>query len=585
VPPVAFDRFYRYDDLTELLRGWAEESPRLFRLDSIGQSFEGRDIWLATITNFDTGPDAEKPAFLIEANIHAIEVTGSAAALHLIHRLLSGYGDDPKVTRALDTRAFYVIPRLNPDGAEIALADRPRFIRSSVRPWPLPEPEDGLHAEDLDGDGRILMMRVPDPNGAWKTHPEEPRLLVRREPDEGPEDGTFYRVFWEGEIRNYDGVTIKVPRPVEGLDLNRNFPVDWKPEGDQLGAGPFPTSEPEIRAYVQAVVDRPNVTGHIAYHTFSGVHLRPYSGRPDDEFPTPDLRAYKILGKEAERLTGYPAISIFHDFKYDPRQTISGSASSWFYEFLGVFAWTTEFWSPQRQAGIENYQYIEWLRDHEPEDDLKLLRWSDDALDGQGYVDWYPFEHPQLGQVELGGWNAMYCWGNVPPHLLEREIAPHADFALFHLLVSPRLEVHSLAVEEVAEGSYHVTLVLHNTGWLPTYVTHKAQERKAVRPIEVELRLPEGALVVSGKEKEEAGQLEGRVQRRSLLGWFSDDSTKDRAKLEWVIEAPEGGTLELEARHQRAGTVRESVELGSAPRRREREAAAAPTGARARPER
>ena len=585
MPPVAFDRFYRYDDLTELLRGWAEESPRLFRLDSIGQSFEGRDIWLATVTNFDTGPDDEKPAFLIEANIHAIEVTGSAAALHLIHRLLSGYGDDPKITRALDTRAFYVIPRLNPDGAEIALADRPRFIRSSVRPWPLPEPEDGLHAEDLDGDGRILMMRVADPNGAWKTHPEEPRLLVRREPDEGPEDGTFYRVFWEGEIRNYDGVTIKVPRPVEGLDLNRNFPVDWKPEGDQLGAGPFPTSEPEIRAYVQAVVDRPNVTGHIAYHTFSGVHLRPYSGRPDDEFPTPDLRAYKILGQEAERLTGYPAISIFHEFKYDPKQTIAGSASSWFYEFLGVFAWTTEFWSPQRQAGIEDYGYIEWLRDHEPDDDLKLLRWSDDALDGRGYVDWYPFQHPQLGQVELGGWNAMYCWGNVPPHLLEREIAPHADFAVFHLLVSPRLEVHSLAVEEVAEGSYHVTLVLHNTGWLPTYVTHKAQERKAVRPIEVELHLPEGAVVVSGKEKEEAGQLEGRVQRRSLLGWFSDDSTKDRAKLEWVIEAPEGGTLEIEARHQRAGTVRESVELGSASRQREREGAAAPTGARARPER
>jgi hypothetical protein len=186
--------------------------------------------------------------------------------------------------------------------------------------------------------------------------------------------------------------------------------------------------------------------------------------------------------------------------------------------------------------------------------------------------------------VELGGWDVMYCWGNVPPHLLEREIAPHADFALFHLLVSPCLEVHSVAVEEVAEGSYHVTLVLHNTGWLPTYVTHKAQERKAVRPIEVELRLPEGAEVVSGKEKEEAGQLEGRVQRRSMLGWFSDDSTKDRVKLEWVIEAPEGGTLEIEARHQRAGTVRESVELGEASRRRERQAAAAPTGARARPE-
>ena len=72
------------------------------------------------MTNTETGPAPEKPAFLIEANIHAIEVTGCAAALHLIHRLLAEHGTDDQVTRALDTRAFYVIPRLNPDGAELA---------------------------------------------------------------------------------------------------------------------------------------------------------------------------------------------------------------------------------------------------------------------------------------------------------------------------------------------------------------------------------------------------------------------------------------------------------------------------------
>ena len=166
MPEVRFDRFYRYDELTEILRGWADERPDLYRLDSIGASFEGREIWLCTLTNFETGPDLEKPALLIEANIHSLEVTGTTAALHLIDRLLSGYGEDPRVTHVLDTRTFYVLPRLNPDGPELALADRPRFIRSSTRPWPLAEQVDGLHEEDLDGDGRILMMRLPDPNGA-----------------------------------------------------------------------------------------------------------------------------------------------------------------------------------------------------------------------------------------------------------------------------------------------------------------------------------------------------------------------------------------------------------------------------------
>jgi murein tripeptide amidase MpaA len=562
VTPVQYDHFYRYDELTATLQAWAEEAPQLFRVESIGKSYEGRDIWLATITNFETGPDREKPALLVDANIHSVEVTGCSAALHLIHRLLTGYGSDQKVTRALDTRTFYVIPRINPDGAELALADRPRFLRSSVRAYPLPEEEDGLHQEDLDGDGRILMMRVPDPNGSWKLHADEPRMMIRREPNDGPEDGEFYRLLWEGRIRNFDGVTIKVAPPLERLDLNRNFPMEWTPEADQRGAGPYPTSEPEIRALVQAIVDRPNITGAIAYHTFSGVHLRPYSAYADEHLPTEDLRAYELIGAEGTKLTGYPAISVFHEFKYEPKESIKGTEDDWAYDHLGVFAWTTEFWSPQRQAGLTDFKYIEWIRDHSPEDDLKLLQWSDEKLDGQGYVDWYPFEHPQLGRVELGGWNLMYCWANVPPPLLEQEVAPHSEWAIFHLLISPKLEIRSLDVERLGPDAHHVRLVLENTGWLPTNVSKKALERSAVRPLEVELTLPEGAKVVAGEKKVEAGQLEGRVHRRSVFWWGSDDSTTDRTKVEWVVEAPNGGTLTIEARHQRAGTVRRDVNLG-----------------------
>ncbi len=556
-PP--YDHFVRYAELTELLQEWAGERPELLQVESIGASYEGRDIWLATVTNTATGPAAEKPAFLIEANIHAIEVTGCAAALHLIHRLLAEHGTDDQVTRALDTRAFYVIPRLNPDGAELALADRPRFVRSSVRPYPLADPLDGLHEEDLDGDGRILMMRLRDPNGAWKPHPEEPRLLVRRDPVE--EGGEYYRVLWEGAIRNYDGVTITLAPNVAGLDMNRNFPMEWEPEAASRGAGPYPTSEPEIRAMVEAVVERPNITGHIAYHTFSGVHLRPYASYADDHFPTGDLRAYKQIGEEATRITGYPAVSVHHDFKYDPKTSIKGSAHDWLYDHMGVFSWTTEFWSPQRRAGIEDYHFIEWLRDHPPEDDLKLLRWAEQELGDPAYVDWYPYEHPQLGEVELGGWDMFYCWANVPPHLLEAEVAPHSELAIWHLLISPRLELHSLEVDRVGETAWHIRLVVHNTGWLPTQVADKAVERNIVRPLEVELTLPEGARLRAGELRTELGQLEGRVHKRSLLGWWSEDSTTERAKAEWVVEAPEGGTVAIEARHQRAGVLRVDAEL------------------------
>jgi hypothetical protein len=441
---VRFDRFYTYAELQQTLEAWAGEFPGLLTIESIGKSYEGREIQLATVTNLETGPPEEKPAVFVHAQIHAMEFTGTTAALNLLGRLLHGHGSDQRVTQALDTRTFYVVPRVNPDGADAGLADG-RFRRSSVRPYPHEEPQDGLHREDVDGDGRLLMMRLRDPNGSWKPHADDPRLLIARQPDDF--EGEFFRVYPEGMIQNWDGVTVTIAPVLEGLDLNRNWPADWAPEGDQLGAGPYPTSEPEVRALVDAIVDRKNITSYLGYHTFSGVHLRPYSGRPDDDFPTTDLWAFKLMGEEATRLTGYPAISIFHDFKYDPKLVIKGGDIDWVYDFLGVFAWVTEFWSPQRTAGLTDYHFIDWIRDHPPEDDLAILKLADDI--GEGYVDWYPFEHSQLGPVELGGWDLVRFWFNPPLSRLEREVEPHADFALFLALVSPRLEIRSFDADAV----------------------------------------------------------------------------------------------------------------------------------------
>ena len=144
MPNIKFNRFYRYAELARLLKAYAKEYPNLIRLESIGKSYEGRDVWLVTATNFKSGEDAEKPAFWVDGNIHASEVTASAAALHLIHSLVTKYKTDEKTKRALDTRAFYIVPRVNPDGAEWALADKPKLVRSSTREYPFTDdPLDG----------------------------------------------------------------------------------------------------------------------------------------------------------------------------------------------------------------------------------------------------------------------------------------------------------------------------------------------------------------------------------------------------------------------------------------------------------
>ena len=220
LPTPRFDEFYRFDPLTELLFAYAEARPNLVSVRSIGQSHEGRDIWVLVLTNTATGADLDKPAFWLDGNIHAAELAASTTCLYYLNDLLTKYGAPDEagrqVTHLLDTRVIYMVPRLNPDGAELALADRPRHIRSSTRPYPYDEvPVDGLTIEDVDGDGRILSMRVPDPHGGYKKHADDPRLMVAREP--GEFGGEYFRLIPEGFIKHHDGLTVTVNKDREGL--------------------------------------------------------------------------------------------------------------------------------------------------------------------------------------------------------------------------------------------------------------------------------------------------------------------------------------------------------------------------------
>lgn len=558
MPKVDFDRYYRYDELTELLRGFADETPAFVDLESIGKSYEGRDIWLLTVTNKSTGAAADKPAFWCDGNIHASEVSASAAVMNILTQLLEGYGKEPNTTRALDTRAFYLVPRVNPDGAEWALADVPKIIRSSTRPYPYDE-EDfyGLERQDVDKDGRILSMRIKDAHGAWKISEEEPRLMQRREPDEY--SGEYYRLLPEGIYHNFDGLVLRGKKVKEGLDLNRNFPNQWRLEHEQFGAGPYPTSEPEIRALVDAIVKRPNICGAVTFHTFSGVHLRPPSTKPDDDIPAEDLWNYKKIGQKGEELTGYPAISNYHEFRYHPKEVITGVFDDWMYEHRGVFAWTTEIWSPQRQAGITDYKYIEWFRDHPFEHDIALLKWSDEKLGGKGYVDWYPFEHPQLGQVELGGWDPQYAFRNPPPDHLEKEITPFASWIVWQALASPKLEVYKTDVNRNGDTTV-IRFAIDNTGWLSTYVTRVAKDKKLCRGVVGEIELSDGVKLLSGLLRQDGPQLEGRSEVSAAgFGWQLN-ATDNRHVFEWTVRGH--GKVKLIAKHERAGRVEMEVELG-----------------------
>lgn len=560
----AFDRFLRHDELVAWLDELAVAHPDLVEVETYGRSHEGRELLLVTVTDISTGAHDTKPAHWVDASIHAVELTATVAACHLLQRLVDGFAaGDETIVRALRTRTFYVVPRVNPDGAEWALAESPRLRRSSVRPWPDPDAHrrPGLHAEDIDGDGRILQMRLADPHGAWTVHPDDVRLLVPIPPAGTAAGRPRYRLLTEGSVDDHDGFTIPTPGPPEALDLNRNYPAGWSPT--VRGAGDHPLSEPEIDALVRAVVARPNVCGVNAYHTYGGVLLRPSSTRPDAQLPPLDVWTWKRLAEIGTQCTGYPSHSVYEDFTWDRTDLMSGASDDWAYEHLGVHGWTTEFWDPVHAATGRHMPTHQWSLGPDDDDALAVLRWCDERPTADAhtapFVDWYEFDHPQLGRVELGGWNRLYSWVNPPTDLLLDEVAGHADFAVAHALASPCLEIVHHDVERLGTDTWRVRVGIANTGWLPTTVTEHAAKLGLVRPVVAELSASDATAtvdVLDGPARRRLGQLQGAgAARFSRAG----DGTPDRVLATWTVRAPADARVRVSAVHPRAG--RDTVDV------------------------
>ncbi len=571
-----FDRFLRYGELVDWLEQLADAHPDLIAVETYGRSFEGRELLIVTVTDSSTGAHDTKPAHWVDASIHAVELTATVAACRLLKRLVDGrVAGDETISRALRTRTFYVVPRVNPDGAEWALADGPRFRRSSVRPWPHADGHrwPGLHQQDVDGDGRILQMRFPDPDGPWIEHPDDDRLLVPIPPAGALSGATRYRVLDEGLIDDFDGFAVVAPPAPEGLDLNRNYPAGW---GTKVpGSGDHPLSEPEIDALVRALVARPNVCGFNAFHTSGGVILRPSSTMPDAKLPPKDVWTWKQLAAIGTELTGYPSHSVYEDFTWDLSETLSGASDDWVYEHLGVFGWTTEFWDIVHAATGEKQSTHFWYTGPTDAQRLAVLRWldansvapgdaADDAEQSRGFVGWYPFEHPQLGSVELGGWNSLYSWTNPPLHLLCGEVDRHADFAVAQALAAPCLAVPHHRVELVSDDTWRVVVGVANTGWLPTTVSDRARHDDLVGPIVAEIALTDGAgsdlMVLDGPARRTLGQLDGASSVR-LAG--STRGTPDRTTCSWTVRAPAGTIMSVRVWHPRAGSTSIQVQLDS----------------------
>jgi len=539
---VDWSRYYTADETVRIMREFAALHPGLTEMYSIGKSYLGADLWVMEITNKATGPALEKPGFYIDGGLHAGELTGSVVATYALGYLLNGYGKDERVTRLLDTMTFYVRPKFNPDGSDLVLATD-QSLRSSVRP--VDEDGDGLFDEDpnedLDGDGRILTMRVEDPDGGWVVSPEDPRLMDPRLPgDPCP----CYTLYPEGIDNDGDGLFGE--DGVGGLDMNRNYPRNWEREHLQQGAGEFPLSEPETWATVRFLTDRPNITGIVHGHTSGGFVFRLPSAVKPQDFPQIDLSLIVHLGEEYTRTTGRPVVPSSNN----PMSHRYGTLISWAYWDRGVIGWVPEYVPP-----------VDWVTDYDGDGQispLEELRFDDEELGGKYFTEWTPFDHPQLGRVEIGGWWARFWRQNTPSEFVEAEAALQIPWMLYLAEQSPRLTMGEPVVTALGDGRFEVRVEVSNAGYLPTSITDRGNVGRIDRDgVARDLVVPaptvtlelEGATVEDGRARQVIPHLGGsnpylvEVTAPTATVTWTVQSAGGNPSFRVVAEAVKGGTL------------------------------------------
>lgn len=460
---VSWDRYYDHAAVGDIGRRLEEAYPDRCRFGSIGNSYEGREIWLLTVTNFGVGDADRKPAMYIDGNIHSNEVQGQEIALYTAWYLCEMADRVEWISDLLDERTLYIVPSINPDGREafLNLPNTPHSPRSGV--VPRDDDGDGLVDEDdfddLDGDGNITMMRRKDPNGRWIVSPEDPRLMVRALPDE---PGEYEILGFEGFDNDGDG-EVNEDRPGY-YDPNRNWPWLWQPQYVQSGADAYPTSLPETRAVIDFVVNHPNIAGAQTYHNSGGMILRG-PGIETDQVQPEDVRVYDRIGEVGEEiLPGYRYFVLWRDL-----YPVWGGELDWFYGARGILTFSNELWTAFNyfRSGLDD-------EDRSDRYDRRDYRFDRLLLFGEAIVPWTPVQHPTYGPIEVGGVKKQYTRA-IPGFMLPEEAHRNMAFTLYQAHQLPLVKVDSIAVRSLGRGLTEVTAIVANKRLAPT---HTEQDRK-----------------------------------------------------------------------------------------------------------
>lgn len=534
---ISFNRYYTPDGLEALARKITSAYPDLVKLSSIGKSYEGRELWMLSITNYKKGIADRKPGFYVDGNIHSNEIQGAEIGIYTAWYLTEMYGKNDFITELLDDRIFYIVPTINPDARHHYMkeANSPNSPRAGL--IPLDDDLDGLFDEDgfddLDGDGSVTSMRRKSALGNYIIDPQDPRKMIAIGPDDVVTSQRYELLGGEGIDNDGDG---RVNEDRKGYyDPNRDWGWNWQPDYIQRGAYKYPFSVPENRAVADFIKSHPNVAGAQSYHNSGGMILRGPGAQEDvGTYNRADVRVYDAIGKKGEKLIpGYRYLVVYKDL-----YSVFGGELDWFYGGRGIYTFTNEIFT-----SFAYYKNKERNRNQRYDFDKELIF-------GDAFTDWKAYNHPTYGPIEIGGFKKNFGRAT-PGFLLEEECHRNMAFTLYHAWHMPKLSISDVTEKSIGNGLTEITATIRNERLIPT---HASQDLKynIERPDYVTLS---GAKVLAsmivdnddfGVTTEQQTKTPEKIRVENIPGignvkvrWI----VKDKKKIKITVDSAKGGIV------------------------------------------
>ena len=157
------------------------------------------------------------------------------------------------------------------------------------------------------------------------------------------------------------------------------------------------------------------------------------------------------------------------------------------------------------------------------EKDKALLAWSDKEWDGKGFVEWQKYDHPDLGEVEIGGYSP-YLETTPKPDKIDTLFEAQLPWLLQLSKKLPDIDIKDSKVKALGDGIYKLEIYVENKGYLP-YPIAMGQRNSQPAPVVVTL---------AG----DFDKLEGI--KRTPLGNIGGNQVK---KLSWLIKTDKKPTI------------------------------------------